>query len=262
MTLNPPPPREVLHFWALSANKRGSTRIRLRSWPLRDCAITRRYACTTVAWKTLRRTRIYSDEWASGQKPHLTKQGQRILCKTENFAPLVVPGLSSSSGTSSSSTSPPQDSSSTSSSPATDRSDEPVTGNWRETNPITPIQNKKRNGNQDLDRLRDLPERLEEFTDNPEDTEVPAPANISQDSNAERPAKVASRKHSIYTHLPKDRNCEACLRTKMTRAPCRRCTGEALLRAKKFGDLILLITRSSRKVNHETITATLSWYKI
>ena len=44
-----------------------------------------------------------------------------------------------------------------------------------------------------------------------------------------------SRKHSVYTHFPKDRNCEVCLRT---RAPFRRRTGEALLRAEKFGDLI------------------------
>ena len=29
-------------------------------------------------------------EWASGQKPHLTKEGKMILCKTENFVPLVV----------------------------------------------------------------------------------------------------------------------------------------------------------------------------
>ena len=47
-----------------------------------------------------------------------------------------------------------------------------------------------------------------------------------------------SRKHSIFTHCPKDRNCEVCLRTKITRAPCRRRTGEAALRAEKFGDLI------------------------
>ena len=36
----------------------------------------------------------------------------------------------------------------------------------------------------------------------------------------------------------KDRNCEVCLRTKMTRAPCRRRPGEAPPRAEKFGDLI------------------------
>ena len=93
------------------------------------------------------------------------------------------------------------------------------------------------------DRLRDLPEWLEEFADYLEDTEVQAPAHMSQDSDSERPTKVVSksRKHSIRTHFPKDRNCEVCLRTKMTRAPCRRRTGrtgEALLRAGKFGDFI------------------------
>ena len=48
---------------------------------------------------------------------------------------------------------------------------------------------------------------------------MPASAHSSQDLDSERPTKVASksRKHSIYTHFPKDRNFEICLRTKMTR---------------------------------------------
>ena len=45
-------------------------------------------------------------------------------------------------------------------------------------------------------------------------------------------------KHSVYTHVPKDRNCEICQRTKITRAPCRRRNGGAVLRAEHFGDLI------------------------
>ena len=45
-------------------------------------------------------------------------------------------------------------------------------------------------------------------------------------------------KHSVYTHFLKDRNCEICGRTKITRAPCRRRNGEAVPRAEKFGDLI------------------------
>ena len=32
-------------------------------------------------------------------------------------------------------------------------------------------------------------------------------------------------KHSVYSHFPQDRNCEICQRTKITRAPCRRCNG-------------------------------------
>ena len=45
-------------------------------------------------------------------------------------------------------------------------------------------------------------------------------------------------KHSVYTHFPKDRNCEICKRTKITRAPCRRRNGEAVPRTANFGDLI------------------------
>ena len=44
----------------------------------------------------------YSYEWINGQKPHLIKNGIRIICNTENFVPFVVPGLSSSSSGSSS----------------------------------------------------------------------------------------------------------------------------------------------------------------
>ena len=44
----------------------------------------------------------YSYEWINGQKPHLIKDGIRIICNTENFVPIVVPDLSSSSSASSS----------------------------------------------------------------------------------------------------------------------------------------------------------------
>ena len=65
----------------------------------------------------------YSYEWINGQKPHLIKDGIRIICNTENFVPIVVPGLSSSSSTSSSSSQTPikqesHSSSSSSSSPS------------------------------------------------------------------------------------------------------------------------------------------------
>ena len=43
----------------------------------------------------------YSYEWINGQKPHLSKNGVRIQCNTENFVPIVVPGLSASSSSSS-----------------------------------------------------------------------------------------------------------------------------------------------------------------
>ena len=39
----------------------------------------------------------YSFEWINGQKPHLIENGIRTQCNTENFVPIVVPGLSASS---------------------------------------------------------------------------------------------------------------------------------------------------------------------
>ena len=45
-------------------------------------------------------------------------------------------------------------------------------------------------------------------------------------------------KHNVYIHFPKDRNCEICQRTKITRAPCRRRNGGAVPLAENFGDLI------------------------
>ena len=65
----------------------------------------------------------YSYEWINGQKPHLIKDGIRIVCNTENFVAIVVPGLSSSSSGSSSTSRTPlkqesHSSSSSSSSPS------------------------------------------------------------------------------------------------------------------------------------------------
>ena len=65
-------------------------------------------------------------------------------------------------------------------------------------------------------------------------------ASSSHESSLEpAPARSADlSKHSVYTHFPRDRNCEICQRTKITRAPCRRRNGEAVPRAEKFGGLI------------------------
>ena len=87
----------------------------------------------------------------------------------------------------------------------------------------------------------DLPEWLEEFKGNLVDESVPEQRDASSSSHdlpSEPRAKVVSGKHSIFTHSPQDRNCEVCLRTKMTRAPCRRRLGDTVPLAEKFGDLI------------------------
>ena len=54
----------------------------------------------------------------------------------------------------------------------------------------------------------------------------------------EPPPKVVLRKHSIYNHLPKDRNCEVCRRTEITRAPCRKPFRTQIHRAGNFGDMM------------------------
>ena len=59
---------------------------------------------------------------------------------------------------------------------------------------------------------------------------------------------MTPRKHSTYTHFPKDRNCEVFLRTKLARAPCRRRTGEAVPQAEKLGDLT---TADHKALNEE-----------
>ena len=45
-------------------------------------------------------------------------------------------------------------------------------------------------------------------------------------------------KKGVSGKLQKDRNYEVCKRTKITRAPCRKRTGNQVLRAEKFGDLM------------------------
>ena len=42
---------------------------------------------------------------------------------------------------------------------------------------------------------------------------------------------------TFFTHFRKDRNCDICLRMKITRASCRRRTGTVVPRAENFGDL-------------------------
>ena len=57
------------------------------------------------------------------------------------------------------------------------------------------------------------------------------------------------QRSAFFVHFPKDRNCEVCLRTKMTRAPCRKRarTGDQVLWADKVGDL----TTADHKVLNE-----------
>ena len=99
----------------------------------------------------------------------------------------------------------------------------------------TETENPNKNDNEEVrgETLRDLPEWLEEFTENMVDDSVPEHRDASSSSHellSEPRAKVVSCKHSIFTHFPKDRNCDICLRTKITRALCRRRAGPVVPR--------------------------------
>ena len=63
--------------------------------------------------------------------------------------------------------------------------------------------------------------------------------NFSHELLMEPRAKVLPGSgKEFFTHFPKDRNCDTCLRTKITRASCRKRTGAIMPRAEHFGDLI------------------------
>ena len=218
----------------------------------------------------------YSYEWINGQKPHLIKDGIRIICNTENFVPIVVPDLSSSSSASSSTSRIPMkqeshSSSSSSSSPSSptvgflsvreredvtnsDISPVPVSefvddrsGRPDETQANTnPKTNKKETTMERGSPCGDseIPEWLQEFRENLVDDEIPVRGGSHASSSHEASSEPTTKrredlgKHNVHTHFPKDRNCEICKRTKITRAPCRRRKGEA----KPYLELTILVT--------------------
>ena len=90
----------------------------------------------------------------------------------------------------------------------------------------------------------EIPEWLQEFRENLVDDRVPEHRDSHASSSHEVSSEPTSKrsedlgKLSVCTHFPKDRNCEICQRTKITRAPCRKRNGGAVPRADNFGDLI------------------------
>ena len=215
----------------------------------------------------------YSYEWINGQKPHLIKDGIRIICNTENFVPIVVPGLSSSSSGSSSTSRTPMRQESHSSSSSSSSSSSPTVGEIQvreredapnsDISPVpvselvddrsgkpeeiqankTPKPNKKESKKEQSESLcSEIPEWLQEFSEILVDDDIP----VHGDSHASSSHEVSLEpifkrreelgKHSVNTHFPEDRNCEICKRTKITIAPCRRRNGEAVPRAEVLSD--------------------------
>ena len=64
------------------------------------------------------------------------------------------------------------------------------------------------------------------------------PRSYSKGPNHALEKVLTKETPSICTYSPKDRKCDICLRTKITRVPCRKRTGTVVPRAEIFGDLI------------------------
>ena len=92
----------------------------------------------------------------------------------------------------------------------------------------------------------------QEFRENLVDGSVPdhrdSQASSSHETSLESKRGVVSSNHSLYTHFPKNRNCEFCQRTKITRAPCRRRINGVVHRAEKIRDL----TTADQKILSES----------
>ena len=183
----------------------------------------------------------YSYEWINGQKPHLIKNGIRTICNTENFVPIVVPGLSSSSSGSSSALRTPMKQESRSSSSSSSSSVHlsmtllqcqcPIwlmmdQGNLMKPKPIKYQKQIKKETTIERGNPLDseIPEWLQEFREILVDDKIPLQGGSYASSSHEVSLEPTIKrredlgKHSVYTHFSKDRNCEICKRTKITRA--------------------------------------------
>ena len=116
-------------------------------------------------------------------------------------------------------------------------------GNLWKPKPIKSKNPNKKETTIEREKLCDdpeIPEWLQEFRENLVDDEIPLQGGSHAGSSREASLEPITKrredlgKHNVHTHFPKDRNCEICKRTKITRAPCRRRKGEAVPRADNF----------------------------
>ena len=163
----------------------------------------------------------YSYEKINGQKPHLIKDGIRIICNTENFVPIVVPGLTSSSSTSSSSLRTPIKQENHSSSSSLTFS--PTVGEDESNSDISPVpvSNLVDDGSRQPDEIQanktqkpnkkettiergnlcddpEIPEWLQEFRENLVDDEVPVHGDSHVSSSHEVSLEpTTKRRHDL-----------------------------------------------------------------
>ena len=92
---------------------------------------------------------------------------------------------------------------------------------------------------------------------------MPAAADVSHDSDPERSVKVAPRKHRIFSHFRKTKIARSVSEPKLQGLLAEGELGIQYLGQRNLVIWLQPITKSSTKdVYQETITGTLSWYKI
>ena len=218
--------------------------------------------------------------WISGQKPHLIRNGKRIDCNISNYVPFMVPGFSASSSSTTPSPASPSSSSKDSvfdvdrytENSATERSGS-TSGELRGVplHETTETENRNKNGEPEevqRDISRELPDWLQEFRENLVDEkslgetqskEVKTLASHLMNLQWSREQKWNRvRVSTVYLRtFRRTQNCVICLKTKITRASCRR-AGTVVPRAEHFGYLItadhkVLSEESESRNNHRYV---------
>ena len=203
---------------------------------------------------------LFSYHWISGQKPHLTQKGKRIDFNKSNYVPFVVLGLSTRSSTT------PTPTSSSSSSSQDSKADTPKiqypkevevrVRSYGETRCINPQKPKTKIKMNDAKKYKaiycmtwigcKISEKfwsMNVLLQSDGETlclwikTLPVLLMNYQWSREQKWNRIRG-KHGVYTHFPKDPNCDICLKTKITRASCRRRAGTVMPRQEHFGDLM------------------------
>ena len=133
-------------------------------------------------------------------------------------------------------------------------------------NPQKPKTKNEESEEVQRDFSHELPDWLQEFREmkvlqqslgrNPEQGSQDT-SKSSHELPMEPRARVepGSGEHSVYTHFPKDPNCDLCLKTKITMASCRRRAGTVVPRAEHLDGLMtadhkVLSEESESRNNH------------
>ena len=193
----------------------------------------------------------YSFEWINGQKPHLIKNGIRTQCNTENFVPIVAPGLSTSSSSGSHPSTSltlsrqerhcPTSSSSSSSSPTTSSGSEGRNESDTSPVPVSSFNVDDRKGKpvvcreSNHEQVRQANQKTQKT--NKKETMIERRHLLFADSgraSSEILEWLREFRENLERHFPKDRNCEICQTTQNYNCPVKKTQWRSRTSCSKF----------------------------